>query len=608
MITMLKQIVSKYFKWLEFFPIGAKLVIIISVFAVLSLGTLTFLVTVIGTADVRLQAEYNNFTINRHAGLLAQESFKSIQSSVLFCLSIMEQFSTGRNRALEREFFSHNDSIAAIAHSSVFIPNEAFLHSAGISEQALRNYLSQAANTGRPDAAVFINASPVFNHLLMCMVFTRENQTVRVLFSPDNLADSFGTGPNTNFLVTNTGDVLLHPDNELVLQGVNFSSLPIVSIMQQEGGSSGMQISFTDDDGHRFFGAYYSLDGTEASLVTTIPHAVVFEAVRRTTLQNIFLTIAVLFLAILFIWFFSKTISNPARTLAAAALQVESGEFDIELHPKSNDELGQLTKSFSRMTSALKIFGRFTNKDIAVKAMRGKIKPGGQKKHATVFFSDIRSFTEKAEKFTIDFGDEASSRIVSWLNKYFGEMIQCIEKTNGIVDKFIGDGIMAHWGTASTAGSPQADAVNCVTAALMMRESLIKLNMKRKKNDPGNPEIHIGCGINTGMVTAGQLGSEQRMEYTVIGDPVNLASRTEALNKIMGTDILITEHTWTLVKEQFIVEEMPKVSVKGKKKPVRIFAVINEKGSPGPQTLSELRKLLDTDTAGKTTNDKKQKK
>jgi adenylate cyclase len=280
------------------------------------------------------------------------------------------------------------------------------------------------------------------------------------------------------------------------------------------------------------------------------------------------------------------------RILADAALRIEGGEFETNLKPQSRDELGLLTESFGKMSNALNIFGRFTNKDIAVRAMRGEIKPGGLLKHATIFFSDIRSFTEKSEVFTKEFGDEASNRIVQWLNEYFTKMVYCVEKTGGVVDKYIGDAVMAHWGTAYTAGSPAADAFNCVKAALMMRLALLEINSKRKKNDPGNPEIRIGCGINTGMVTAGQIGSDQRMEYTVIGDPVNLASRTEALNKPMGTDILITEDTWELVGNKFITEEMPSVTVKGKEKPVRIFAVVNLQNYTGPKTLAEVRTLL----------------
>jgi adenylate cyclase len=171
-----------------------------------------------------------------------------------------------------------------------------------------------------------------------------------------------------------------------------------------------------------------------------------------------------------------------------------------------------------------------------------------------------------------------------------------VEKTGGVVDKFIGDAVMAVWGAPLSAGSPAQDAFNCVKAALMMRTALYQFNQGRGGDK--KPRIRIGCGINTGDVVAGQIGSNRRREYTVIGDAVNLASRTEALNKPLGTDILITENTCALIGKYLITEEMPAITVKGKEKPVRMFAVVNfRKGTEqeparGPQTLAEVRRLL----------------
>ena len=584
------------------FPIGVKLVVIISILFLASLGAVIMLVSAISTEDVRRTAEYNNFTINRRAGSHAESAVNSIQAGVLMYLSMVDRIASND---MEQDFFSHNRNIAAIwtetppAYGPVktrYIPNESFLLSNDINENTLTTYFNSglAAATG---IMMLTNASPTLEYPLLSVCFIRENiegnsEIVKVVFSPEDLSESFGTGTNTSFIVTDTGDLLLHPDTDLVLEGANLSSLPVVASLQQGAASSRMQISFTDDSGESYFSASYRIPGTDATVITTIPFTIIFEAVNSLTKQNIFLAGIVLFMTILFIWFFSKTISNPVRALAGAALQIESGDFNIDLKPKHKDEIGLLTESFGRMTGALNIFGRFVNKDIALLAMRGEIKPGGLPKHATIFFSDIRGFTEKSESFTKAFGDEAPDRIVHWLNEYLSEMVICVEKTGGVVDKFIGDAVMAHWGTASTAGSPEKDAFNAVKASLMMRSALNKLNQRREKDDTGNPIIQIGCGLNTGIVTAGQIGSEQRMEYTVIGDPVNLASRVESLNKPFGTDILIAEDTWKLVGDKFITEEMPPVSVKGKTKPVKIFAVVNLIGADGPQTLAEARKML----------------
>jgi adenylate cyclase len=436
-------------------------------------------------------------------------------------------------------------------------------------------------------------------------------------------------GVNASFLINADGDIIADADIERVKTQTNLAEQEIIKHilnspdrnkqmladidvqLTQTYSSSSSLFSYlwekinknnTQNESKkvRHYLAYTRLSTAGSVVITTIEYDKVFEGINATTRRNLYLTAAILFLSIMCIWFFAKSISTPLKTLADAARSIEGGIFNIELTPASGDEIGLLTSSFGKMCAALNVFGKFTNRDIAVQAMRGQIKPGGLSKHATIFFSDIRGFTEKSENFVKAFGGDASDRIVFWLNEYLSNMVYCVEKTNGVVDKFIGDAVMAHWGTATTSGSPQEDAFNCVKAALMMREMLIKMNKNRKEENIGSPPIRIGCGINTGIVTAGQIGSDLRMEYTVIGDPVNLASRVEALNKPLGTDILITENTWNLVKKYFITEEMPPVTVKGKEKPIRLFAVVNfnftalnkSPDASDPMSLAEVRKCL----------------
>jgi adenylate cyclase len=586
------------------YPIGAKLVVIISVISLVSLGAITALASYLITQDVRVTAEENNFSVNKRSAAEAEEILGGVRANAAVLLNTIN--AAGNAQALARNaaayFFDEYPGTAAVASfgpSALALMNERFFLSNGIESARAGQFFSRQGDAiGRAAGGETIirNGTPEFGIPLLALFFPLRGNAAAVLFSSDSLAETFGTGANASCLINDRADILVHPNQELVTAGVNLGNEEFVRTMRESPQAS-IQSLYTDGDGARLFGAFTKLTLGNAAVITNIEYDKVFEGIAATTRRNIYLTIAVLFIAGIFIWLFSKTISGPIKGLTEAAGQIEAGQFEIDIRAKTHDEIGLLAASFKKMSAALGIFGRFTNREVAVRAMRGEIKPGGLPKHASVFFSDIRSFTEKSENFTKEYGEEASDRIVHWLNEYFTRMVDCVEKTGGVVDKFIGDAVMAHWGTAYTAGSPAKDAFNCVKAALMMRAALLDMNRNRRADDPRNPPIRIGCGINTGIVTAGQIGSEQRMEYTVIGDPVNLASRTEALNKPMGTDILITENTWALIGKYLITEEMPPVTVKGKEKPVRLFAVVNFAPSPqgevkGPKTLAELRKLL----------------
>ena len=631
------------------FSIGAKLITIISIIVLLSLGSITALVSWLVREDLTISAEENNFEVNRRAAAETEQTMEKMRLlSLTFSRTAALAKSTGVIQEEADYFFDQNPQIAALFYTSalpvawtnrVFV-NERFFLSRGIDINLANTFRVNNGKTLENAAlgqTALTNASPWFNKAqgstyLAAMFFPVQGGSGCVLFSTENLNESFGMGVNTSYLINADGDIIADADIEKVKTQTNLSEQEIIGrifdspdrnkqmlveldVQLTRNYSSSSLFSYlwekinnnisrllkksaktntqNENKKVRHYLAYTRLNTAGSVVITTIEYDKVFEGINATTRRNLYLTAAILFLSIMCIWFFAKSISVPLKTLAGAARSIEGGVFNIELTPASGDEIGLLTSSFGKMCAALNIFGKFTNRDIAVQAMRGEIKPGGLSKHATIFFSDIRGFTEKSENFVKAFGGEASDRIVFWLNEYLTHMVECVEKTNGIIDKFIGDAVMAHWGTAYTAGSPQADALNCVKAAMMMRIALYKLNMNRKKENIGNPPIKIGCGINTGIVTAGQIGSDLRMEYTVIGDPVNLASRVEALNKPLGTDILITEDTWNLVKDQFIVEEMPPVTVKGKEKPVRLFAVVNHISvKSGPKTLAEVRKIL----------------
>jgi adenylate cyclase len=595
------------------FPIGAKLVLIVTVILLFSLGAISFLVSWMVSRDLRLSAEDNNLSVNRRAAAASETILSLIRSNALVLLG----GSTAGPGQFTGFFFEQNRHIAALAlfeegGEDRFFINPRFSglfdSTTALDSTAIAAYAASQEGALRRAAAgdTLLLSASLQDMPLLGFFFPLSSEAsspmqgaALALFSAEALLEIFGTGTNVSFLINDDGDVLVHPGldsegapGEAAPQDASGSADPLITLARQSG-KPFMQTLYTGPDGKRYFGAFSSV--SQGYVITRIEESLVFEGIAATTRRNIYLAGAVLFLAIILVWFFSKTISGPVRLLAAAAGRIKQGEFEISVPVKSADEIGFLSASFAEMGRGLAererlkdAFGRFTNAAVAERAMKGELPLGGETREATVFFSDIRSFTAISEKL-------APQEVVEFLNSYMTRMVDCVDKTGGVVDKFIGDAVMAVWGAPLSAGSPAQDALNCVKAALLMRASLYEYN--RGRGGDKNPVIRIGCGINTGEVVAGQIGSTRRMEYTVIGDTVNLASRTEALNKPLGTDILITENTWNLVGRYFITEEMPPVSVKGKEKPVRMFAVINLKPQDGseqkkPASLSELRKLL----------------
>jgi adenylate cyclase len=261
----------------------------------------------------------------------------------------------------------------------------------------------------------------------------------------------------------------------------------------------------------------------------------------------------------------ANTVTKPLSLLAKFTEKVNQGSYGATLTLNRRDEIGHLINSFNTMSIGLKerdkvrdLLGKIVSPEIASELLGKNIELGGEEKYVTVLFSDLRGFTSLSESLP-------PKELLSLLNRYLSVMSQCVEREGGVIDKYIGDAIMAIYG-APLANENHADAA--VRTGIAMRNALVELNCTLEKE--GIAPLSIGIGINTGTVVAGNMGSEQRLNYSVIGDAVNLASRLESLTKIYGIDLIVSENT----KEQsssFSYQEIDTVKVKGKNRATRIF-------------------------------------
>lgn len=227
------------------------------------------------------------------------------------------------------------------------------------------------------------------------------------------------------------------------------------------------------------------------------------------------------------------------------------------------------------------VLDRYVSKNVArtilndrrsfVEALKGRKQP------VTVLFSDIRGFTTMTESSDAD-------KLVAQLNEYFRDMVGSVLQQNGTLQKFIGDAIMAVWGDTHSQGIEE-DARRAVTTALQMRGALAKLNASWKES-PDRKRLSIGIGINHGEVIVGNIGHPQRMEFTVLGDGVNLAARLESATKQFRTDILVGEQAVKLTSRHFVYRTVDLLTVKGKTKPVEVCSLLSDSSLPPPAWLA----------------------
>ncbi len=293
-------------------------------------------------------------------------------------------------------------------------------------------------------------------------------------------------------------------------------------------------------------------------------------------LQKKILAMGLLVLAIglVFAVIFANRIVRPLRDLVAGTREVLLGNYDFRIACKSRDEVGKLSNAFNQMMEGLRekehireSFGKYLNPKIVSEIIENpdKLKLGGTRQVQTVLFSDIANFTSFSETMSPD-------ELVQLLNKYLGAMTEELTSREGILDKYIGDAVMAFWGPPFTKGN---HAILACQTALQMQKRLELL--RAQWVEEGLPEVHARIGLATGEMIVGNIGSETARDYTCLGDRVNYGSRLEGLNKFYGTKILIDENTLSLAKDQIVARELDWVQVKGRKEGSPIYELMGLK-------------------------------
>jgi class 3 adenylate cyclase len=296
----------------------------------------------------------------------------------------------------------------------------------------------------------------------------------------------------------------------------------------------------------------------------------------NTVLKAVLITIALIAAAVVCSYLMANKLTGPISDLVVGMESVADGDFSRKVKVTTGDEIGFLADSFNSMADGLRerefikdTFKRYVTREVADKILSQKdeIILTGEKREVTVLFSDIRGFSRIAE-------ETPPVELVSTLNDYFSAMIDIIFKYEGVLDKFIGDAIMAFWNAPLDQKNP---ALRAVLAAYEMQRALVVINKKRQVEN--KPIFNMGVGINTGEAVAGTIGSEKKMEYTVIGDTVNVAQRLESVT--MPGQILISDSTYRKTGGRIVARELPPKALKGILRQVRIFDVIDIKKTGG---------------------------
>jgi adenylate cyclase len=472
-------------------------------------------------------------------------------------------------------FFKLHPGFAALLSSSgERIGNKVFFLEHNLDENAPGLYLGaerelveQAAAMEGRDAILLGNASPYFGAPLIALFFKdQRNSVFAAFFSTDAFMPLLEGGAERAFVVNHRDDIILHTDVGIVAGGENYWQDPLVRLMRNSAVAGADAVLSTDG-----LGAFQKLRtaGADAAVICETTRNYVLGGLWRTMRISLFLCGASVGLVIIF----------------SFALSFSMRRYVYNTFLKQEKEIVESRRLKS-------IFRALPGSRKSDTAALEKAPLNGENREVTVVFAELHG------KAAIK--DLSPQRTLKMLNTALMLVKDSFAKTDGAADKVSGDSLTGVWGAPFSDGSAEMDALHAVRGALMLRAGFVKRGGEAAR---AGQRLTVSCGINSGTMLAGRIGTEEDSAYTVTGGAAKRARLIESLNRRFGTDILISESTMALAGKYFITEEMPTVKMRGAQKPIRVFAVINVKVTkngveqPKPTNMTELRKMLIMPTA-----------
>lgn len=588
------------------FSLQLKMMGVISFLFVLSVATIIVFASFYFKRSIELQLRDNNIRIAEIIGSKVKSDILGVvEKGRQIAITLTTQGLPEEDRKLLIKTFFQNDKEfiylgifekrdnTLVMRREVF--NEEELKKSSVTEDDFhavvnrnRDALAEAFN----GQAVLLNSSPGFLEPSFAIAIpTAENgeldNALVIIVKLEKIIGAFSKkGIETTFMVNGSGTVLAHPKEDLILAATDLTNMPIVKAMLTSAPNTG-QMSYVDQElGGSYLGSFQKIGFADAGVITIVSEEKAFADVYKSQKTNLYIAGIGLCSALIFVFFFSKTITKPVLQLLTATLEIAKGNFKIGIKPTTQDEVGLLTKYFIDMGQGLEerekvknILGSMIDPVVVQEAMvdLAALKRGSET-HITAFFSDVASFSTISEQLK-------SADLAALLNEYLSAMTLILKQHEGVLDKYIGDAIVGIF------NAPVAVVDHELKAARASVDMVLKLKELRAywtENNLYSKEAQMmdaRIGLNSGPAKVGFMGTDALASYTMMGDTVNLAARLEAAGKDYGVNILITDPIREKIQEEMVTRYMDLVRVKGKNEPVRIHELIGYRSLVSPNIL-----------------------